>query len=149
MSILIMTQRILLYIFVIAFFVFSGCSFNNTVEYPLDTIIKDKGAHPKLIRMFEKQDLLKNQAPFTTPVLIHQNDQLVVETAIVKGADCQLDESIRFRIAVVDYNRNRLFDDEDAMILSGINEDSVLISLSPLNVIGINPMFTKCGYEIV
>ena len=126
-----------------------GCS-DRQQEFSLNIPIKDRGAHPKLLKMFGYQTPSGQggENPFVTPVVVERSGAVEINSAIVKGALCQLGNR-SFRAVVVDYNQNAVFDEDDAFLLAGVDEDSVLLSLNPLKVIGKNPIYFSYQDEVI
>lgn len=147
-------MRILYCIILIAFsYYLASCSDNNAVTLALDMEIKDRAAHPKLLRMISpsKPKNSTSRNPFVTPVIKVDQDNYSrtdVKYLPVKGAIYNTGK-VLLNIVVTDNNNNGKFDDGDAVDFSGYGEDSVYLTNSPLKVIGKSPVYLKYDQSVL
>ena len=139
-------------IFFIQLAILIACSQVNVKTIALDQPIKDRAAHPKLLKMLnERQQIDQPQNPFLTPVIKVDEADFSKTSAVrlsVKGAVYQ-EKDIAFTIAITDNNSNGLFDETDDVDFSGYGEDSVFLTHSALKIRGKSPVYIRFGRQVL
>lgn len=123
-------------------------SCSDSRVFKLDVPIKDRGAHARLVKAFNAEEIT-NKDSYVSHTVIIEDGGAFVKTASIYGARCKIDLLKNFTVTVVDFNSNSSFDNEDQIILAGNSEDSVLINHNPLKVIGKNPVYFKYKDETI